>query len=667
MVEDISESDRASSRVGQSEERLRLALEATSDGVWDIDVSAEKIVWGEGCYEMLGYETGEFRPESETYRMLIHPEDLDAVVDAYRRHAAGESPRYRAEFRARHKAGHWVWVLSRGRAVEWGADGTPTRMVGTHTDISEQRKAERDLRESEKRHRLLVEHSGEGVAMTDLDERVTYANPAACRIFGVTQDELIGSTLLEYIPEDQHDFIREQTGRRARGESSTYEHDLRRGDGELRRILVTVTPHFDDTGRVVGTFGVFRDVTEEREAEEERRRVEARLAQAQRLEGLSSMAAGVAHDFSNVLMGVLGNTALALARLSDESPVRPYLEHVQEAARDAGDLAKQMLAYSGGGTVPLEPVDVSEVVEGVGHLLESIVPDEVDLRLESASGLPLIHGDPGQLSQVVVNLVSNAAEAIEGGGGRITVRTAVVTLREADWARSQVQPEPLPTHCVALDVSDTGSGIDPKILGRIFDPFFTTRITGRGLGLAATLGIVRGHGGGIWVTSEPGAGTTVRVALPCSEEPSSGPCDPEQAGAEVGRKLVLVADDQLNVRLVLSTWLEATDEFAVVTASDGDAALAAVNERPEAFDLIVMDLSMPRMDGSEAMERIRAMRPDVPIILCSGYGERTVKAKLRGEGPTAFVQKPFEPQVMVELIQGILSQDDPPPATNSGE
>ena len=643
--------------LARSEARLRLALEATSDGVWDLDVPSRKMTWDEGCYRILGYAQGELGSDYDAFAALAHPDDLPGTAEAFSNRNQRPSGRFRTVFRTRHRAGHWVWVLSRGRVAESAEDGAPLRIVGTHTDISEQHEAEEALRESEARYRLLVEQSGEGVAMTDLEERIIYANPAASHTYGVPQEQMMGASLLDFAPPEEHEMIREQTARRVRGESTTYEYTLIRGDGQRRRILVTATPHVDASGVVVGSFGVFRDVTEEREAEERRRVVDARLAQTQRIEGLFSMAAGAAHDFSNMLMGVLGNTSLALARVSTESPIRPYLEHIHAAATEAGDLAKQLLAYSGGGVVALEPLDISEVVEDVRHLLESVVPEGVDLRIELSPDLPQVHGDAGQLSQVLVNLVTNACEAMEGrGDGAISIRTYLATLDEADWGRSYLQPEHMPARCVGLEVRDTGHGVPAHVLSRVFDPFFTTRVTGRGLGLPAALGIVRGHGGGIWVSSEPGTGTWVHVALPCIEERAPeepGDATPSEPAA---RNVILIVDDQLNVRLVLSTWLEAAAGFEVLTASDGEAAISLFSERPDQIDLVVMDLSMPRMDGSEAMGHIRAIRPDIPIILSSGYGERTVRSKLQDHEPTAFVQKPYEPQVMVDLIQSVLAE-----------
>lgn len=657
LVHDVTRPMALVSELAQAEERLRLALQATTDGVWDADLRDQTVLWGDGCYEMLGLSQGEVGSASSAFEALIHPDDRPQVAEALQRCVgSGGHEGFHAEFRARHSEGHWVWVLLRGRVVEWDEEGKPTRLIGTQVDTSAQRQAEQALRESEVWHRLLVEHSGEGVAVMDLDERITYANPAACRIYGVPKEQLIGSSVLSFVPTEEHPTILQETEKRLRGESSTYEHTLVRPDGQRRRILITVTPNVDAGGRVVGTFSVFRDVTDEREAEERRRTVDARLAHIQRLEGLFSMAAGVAHDFSNMLMGVLGNASLALARLPADSPIRTYLRHIHDAATEAGDLAKQLLAYSGGGVVALEPLDLSEVVEGVRHLLESIVTEDISLNTELDPDLPQVHGDPAQLSQLIVNLVTNACEAMAGKEGQITIRTLEVTVDEADWGRSYLQPNSMPERCVAVEVVDTGHGIPPDTIGRIFDPFFTTRVTGRGLGLPAVLGIVRGHEGGIWVTSEPGVGTRVRVALPCIEEQTTAPYEETHQASTTLPKRVLIADDQLNVRLVLSTWLSATEEFDIVTASDGEAAVSTFAADPESFHLVVLDLSMPRMDGAEAMGHIRRMRPDIPIILSSGYGERTARARLRGHEPTAFVQKPYEPQVMVDLIREILSQ-----------
>jgi len=384
-----------------------------------------------------------------------------------------------------------------------------------------------------------------------------------------------------------------------------------------------------------------------RKAEESRTKLEDKLLQSQKLESLGVLAGGIAHDFNNLLVGVLGNASLALMDLPQNSPVRPTLQSIQRAARTLADLSQQMLAYSGRGAFVIQPVDLSSLVEEVTHLLKVTVSKRAVLKLELARDLPPVDADVSQLRQVILNLVTNASDAVRQGSGFIRVSTSLVHA-DADYLNETLIPSAVsPGYFACLEISDTGQGMDESTQSRMFDPFFSTKQTGRGLGLAAVLGIVRGHKGAIRVYSEVGRGTTVKVLLPVAAE-----IDPPEPSQGNSGKLVLLVDDEETCRAVGRQLLERAG-YRVLVACDGAEALAYFKSRQD-IDLVILDLTMPKMDGAEAFSAIRRIDEDVTIILTSGYGEQDVTTAFAGKRLNGFVQKPWDVAQMIEVVKKAL-------------
>lgn len=404
-----------------------------------------------------------------------------------------------------------------------------------------------------------------------------------------------------------------------------------------------------------GMVGVaFFDVTERRAAEQERSEMAAQLQHAQKLESLGVLAGGIAHDFNNLLAGIMGNTSLALMEMPTTSPARPLLERVEQTALVASDLTRQMLAYSGRGRFVLESVDLSELVEQMTRLLEVSLTSRAVLRLDVPAGLPRITVDPSQIRQVVMNLVTNASDAVAGTSGTITVRTGLVRADSrylsSYWLADGVEPGDF----AFVEVSDTGRGMSEDTKTRLFDPFFTTKSTGRGLGMAAVLGIVRGHDGAIKVYSELGKGTTVKVLFPVQTRDAQAVEAPAPAAARpMHGALVLVVDDEDTVRTIACKVLERAG-CRTVSAANGRDAVELFTQQSEAIDLVLLDLTMPVMGGEEAFRQMRAIRPGVPVILSSGYNEHDTLAHFGGKGVTAFLQKPWTASALQELAAAAL-------------
>jgi signal transduction histidine kinase/CheY-like chemotaxis protein len=389
----------------------------------------------------------------------------------------------------------------------------------------------------------------------------------------------------------------------------------------------------------------------QRQTEEERANLHGRIEHAQRLESLGVLAGGIAHDFNNLLTGVLGNADLALRDLSPYAPARPLVDAIKTAAVRASELTKQLLAYSGKGRFVVQPIDLNMLIEEMAHLLQVSISKKAVLKVNFADNLPSIDADVSQVRQVVMNLITNASEAIGERSGVISISTGVVDAGHRYLAESFCDANLADGYYVFLEVSDTGVGMDEATRERIFDPFFTTKFTGRGLGLAAVLGIVRGHRGAIRVYSEPRKGTTFKVLFPVSQ---SSPAARLEERAEIddwrSSAVVLVVDDEESVRGVMKMMLESAG-MTVLTASDGREALAIFRERAADIDAVVLDMTMPRMGGADTFREMRLVRPDVRVVLSSGYNEQDATNHFAGKGLAGFVQKPFARGALLERVR----------------
>jgi nitrogen-specific signal transduction histidine kinase/CheY-like chemotaxis protein len=389
--------------------------------------------------------------------------------------------------------------------------------------------------------------------------------------------------------------------------------------------------------------GVSVDITDLKKADHERQQIERKLQETQKLESLGVLAGGIAHDFNNLLTGILGNASLARMDLSDTSPLVPVIEQIESATHRAADLCKQMLAYSGKGRFVIQHLNLNQLVEDTTHLLNISINKNCVLHFNLAQTLPAIAVDATQIRQIIMNLVINASEAIGARSGVIAISTGVARV-DHDYIATLLHPGGItPGDYVFLEVSDNGAGMNPATLAKIFDPFFTTKFTGRGLGLAAVLGIIRGHKGALKVYSELGRGTTFKILLPCSdatvERMLSTP--PMAEPAWRGQGTVLVVDDEETVRTVTARILE-TLGFTAVLASDGREALEIYRREPSRFTIVLLDLTMPHMDGEETFRQLRHLNPGVRVVLMSGFNQQEAVSRFTGKGLAGFVQKPFE-------------------------
>ena len=535
--------------------------------------------------------------------------------------------------------------------------GELTHLISIQDDITADKAAEKALRQSEERYRLLIEKMNEGFVATDEDNRVDLVNAKIVEMLGYSREELRGHYLGNFVDVENQRKLEAQEARRRAGVAEPYELTWMSKEGKKVYTIISPTSLHDAQGHFVGSFAVMTDITERKRLEEEKRRLEGRLQKAQKMESLAMLAGGVAHDFNNLLVGMLGHAGLALMELPGDSSVRPLIGQIETAALRASELTKEMLAYSGKGKFLVESIDLSALVEEMAHLLKVSISKKAVLRFHFAEGLSPIEGDPTQIRQIVMNLITNASEALVDHSGVITLTTGEMQA-DRDYLASTYMDDGLEERSyVYLEVADTGLGMDAETRGKIFDPFFTTKFTGRGLGLAAVLGIVRGHQGAIRVRSDVGHGTSFKVLFPAAvEAPRALPVRPQADELTFqGSGRVLVVDDEEMVRGVARLSLE-TVGYEVMTAQDGEEAVEIYREKGAEIDAVLLDMTMPRMGGEETFREIRALRPDARIILSSGFNEQDAVERFPGLGLDGFLQKPFQPQELIRVVRELLAQ-----------
>jgi signal transduction histidine kinase/GAF domain-containing protein/CheY-like chemotaxis protein len=442
-------------------------------------------------------------------------------------------------------------------------------------------------------------------------------------------------------PEDRASFLKEFQSARAERRPAVIQIRLQCGDGEWIWAEFSGQFDFGEDGEPRRFVGVVADVTE-------RRKIEERLRERARLESVGLLAGGVAHDFNNLLTGIIGNSSLALDSMDGCDPARPMLEAVVSASERAAALTRQMLAYSGQGRFVITRIDLSQVVRELANLLRASVDRSIDLRLELGSKLPLLEADSVQIQQLVMDLLINAAEAMHSRSGEIVIRTSLCHLNESHVASQNPVFEISPGDYVCLEVADQGIGMDEPTMARIFDPFYSTKFTGRGLGLSAALGIVRGHKGSLTVESEPGQGTTFRIYLPSLRS------EPAQSSAAPKRPFgtILVVDDEEIIRSTATHIVEAAG-FKVLTAADGAEAVAVFEQRQGQIDLTILDLSMPGMSGEKALERIREQWPEARIVISTGFMDESVFRRLRNSRIAGYLQKPYTFARISEMVKDL--------------
>lgn len=540
-------------------------------------------------------------------------------------------------------------LTGRARSLQGGDFDSPVPMRGpsevrmfaeTFEAMARSLKNSRtSLLKSTEQIRNILESISEGFCAFDREWRCTYVNDKAVALSRIPREQLLGKKLWELVPAGMSARVRAEVHRAMAGNTPA----------QFEQYYAPFDAWFEinayPTREGLAVFG--RDVTE-------RKRFKERLQQAQKLQSLGVLAGGIAHDFNNLLTGIMGNASLVLEDLPADSPVHASLQNILAAAERAGALTQQLLAYAGKGKFVIEPLNLSELVREISNLIQTSIPRTVHLRLQLNDELPPIEGDAAQIQQLVMNLVINGAEAMgDGKTGTVVVTTGLATVDETNAQQAVGANQIAPGEYIMLEVEDTGSGMDEATIARIFDPFFTTKFAGRGLGLAAAIGIVRGHNGALKVNSVPGKGTRFQVLFPVGKgEPAQ-----RQRGINAqdlhGSGTILVIDDEEVVRRAAGSALERYG-YTVILAENGQEGVDLFRRLAETILLVVLDMTMPLMSGEETLHQLQSIRPGLIVILSSGFNEAEAARRFTGQQFAGFIQKPYTATQLAEQIKNAL-------------
>ena len=641
---DITARRRAEDSLRENEQRLRLALDASHAGTWSWDVAGNIATWDRRYGEHY-----EIDPQAlashELWMSHVHPEDrgrLQARILAMLEPGGGDL--WNEEFRTIPLKDGVRWMNGLGR-VERDRKGRALRFSGLNLDITDRKRSELAALQSAAETQALMDAFPDLHFWMDADGTIRRFSGGGRTL--VPPEEFLNRRMQSFLPEDVgRRLMIGVTAAISQETIQEAEYSLHEPDGvhwyDARLVPLPASQ---------GVLAVIRDVTARRQAEEESRRLQAQLQHTQKLESLGVLAGGIAHDFNNILTSIMGFTDLAMTMQPEGSACRLHLDRVLTSARRAAELTQQMLAYSGKGQFAVQDVNLSELVRDLGPLLQMSVSKKAQVRYSLPADLPAVRADAAQLRQIIMNLIINASDSLEDRSGEISVTTRAMNCGREELSGSYLEEQLPPGKYVILEVADTGVGMDEATRARIFDPFFTTKSAGRGLGLAAVLGIIRGHHGAIRVHSQPGQGSTFQVMFPEATDPLPAVVLPAvDVVPQSLRGTVLVVDDEAGVRDLVQAMLEKAG-FTVLTACDGSVAVELYQSAAADISLVLLDMTMPVLGGEETLAELRRINSAVRVVLTSGYNEQSTFA----EGAAGFLQKPFRFQELIEAVERAMS------------
>jgi hemerythrin-like metal-binding protein/PAS domain S-box-containing protein len=667
----LEEKEQALGRLRESETHLGILVEEVREyAIFQLDAEGRVASWNLGAERIKGWRAEEILGQPNT---VFYPEEevLAGKPEQDLEKARTQGSLHQEAWRVRKDGSRFMASVLVTALHDDG--GQVTGFIKVTRDITEHLAAEQrqqalardleaqvsirtaELQESEARLQGFIRHASAAIAFKGLDGRLLLANRRAEALIGSCQAATPGGDLFEAFPPEVAERAREHDKRiiTAKEETQT-EEEIAFPDGTMRNLLVQKFPLLDTLGRCWGVGVIATDITERKQAEK------AHL-QHQKLESIGLLAGGIAHDFNNLLGVLSGNLELARMELGKEGPAEAQFQAMEAVVSRATTLVAQILAYAGKGKFQVQVLDLNQEVEGMIRLLRISLSRNAILRWEPAPGLLSMMGDLAQIHQLVMNLVLNASDAVAPRGGAITIRTGLETISQATINRHFLRQALSPGLHLTLEVADDGAGMAPEVQERIFDPFFTTKFTGRGLGLAAVQGILRSHQGGILVDSREGAGSTFKVVFPAMAAPKGAgvldsPIREVRFNEYRGSGTVLVVDDEDDLRMVACSALCRLG-FQVLQARDGLEALQVFEANRERIRLVLMDLTMPRMDGEVAFRELRRASARMPIILSSGFGPEEAMQRFTGKGLAGFLQKPYRFQDLLDAVRQALGED----------
>ncbi len=653
-VLDVTERQQAENALASERNLLRTLLDAIPDPIVVKDRESRYLLLNLANARALqvpdralaiGKTDADFQPAEQAERQAA---DDRAVM------ASGQAVINREEFISNDAPG---WYLTNKIPLR-DERGNITGLISISRDITDRRRMLEALEREHALLRTLIDTLPDFVYVKDQAGRYLLTNTANLGLLGGRpMEEVIGKTIHDLFPAE-HARLYEEDDRRVLDHGEfiiNREHPMRFPGGRHGWVLTTKVPIRERDGRITAVFGVSRDITENKRLQLERAEMDKRINQSQKLESLGALAGGVAHDFNNILTIILNNATLAKSYAHDPVLFDECLGQIEHAAARAAHLCNQMLAYSGRGQFVIQPIRLADLIDDTLPLLRSGVSRKAQLEVVAEPCDAVAQADVTQIRQIILNLVINASDALGDSPGSIRIRTGLMRAN-ADYLRATtLSPDLEPGEFVFLEVADTGCGMSAETVAKIFEPFFTTKFAGRGLGLAAVLGIVRGHRGAIRVDSEPGRGTTFRLLLPAVHgvvpRPLARPVEAIVPVKLAGK--ILVVDDEEFIRSVLCRSLGKVG-FETVSAASGSEAIGLLAQNPSAIAAVLLDLTMPRMDGQQTFEELRKIHPTLPVLLMSGFSELEATSRFAGQGLAGFIQKPFETVALVEQLRLVI-------------
>lgn len=654
-AQDITEQKKLIVELQESRERYQLAVDGINDGIWDRNLITNEIYFSPRWKNILGYEDHEIPNRFDEWKKRIHTDDVEPAFSALQAYLDGNTEKYRLEHRLRHKDGSYRWILSRG-TCQRDANGKPVRMVGSHTDITERKKAEEELRKNEQLLRDITENMFDMVTLADMEGHRLYSSPSHETILGYPPKHLFGRNIKELIhPEDLDralsKLLEMQTTLAPQNEILRY----RKADGQYIWIETLAKVIQDDTSQPTGMIFSSRDITARKRAEEERTKLEAQLHQSQKMESIGRLAGGVAHDFNNLLTVINGYADFIYTSLPEPEPMRKDAEEILKAADSASSLTNQLLTFSRKQFIVPKVINLNKAVIQSEKMLQRLIGEDIELCFVPDEHLGLVKIDPGQISQILVNLAVNARDAMPRGG-KLTIETRNVTLESEQAYRS----EDVHGDFACLAVSDNGEGIPEEIRDQIFEPFFTTKPKekGTGLGLSTIYGIVLQNEGYINVYTESDQGTTFKIYLPLVDMDEDAIEAKEETVLVTGEETILLVEDQETVRQLAARILSKRG-YKVIEAADGMQAEQLFAQTDGNIDLLLTDVVMPQMSGKQLYDRLNAKKPGLPVLYMSGYTDDAIDRHGILDKSQAFLAKPFTNRDLALKVREVLDVSGP--------
>jgi len=644
IMVDVTDQRIAERAVRSTDERLRFVARATTDVIWDWDIKTNALVWNDSVETVFGHKQNEIYPEIQWWYDHLHPEDRERVVGGIHGVLDHGGTSWSDQYRYRRADGTYLNVMGRGYIARDNA-GTALRMIGAMTDVTERSRSEAAIRFQAQ----LLNAVQQAVVATDPEGIVIYWNKFAELLYGWTAEEAVGQAIEELTPSP---FLREHGPemfvRGAVGEAWTGESLVQGKSGKAFPALLTNSPVRDEMGRVLGFVRVSIDLTE-------RRNLEEQFRQSQKMDAVGRLAGGIAHDFNNLLTVIRLNTEIIMEGLDPTDPRSEDVKQIRSAAERASTLTRQLLAFSRKQILQPRVLDMNSVVGNVEPMLRRLIGDDITIA-SNCGARGYVVADPGQLEQVLVNLVVNARDAMPQGG-RITIETRNVELDE--HYTSEHAPV-VPGRYVMLAVGDTGVGMSRDTREHAFDPFFTTKEAGKGtgLGLATVYGIVKQSGGYVWIYSEPGHGTTLKVYFPEVSAAAAFTTTEARAAskeAKRGSETILLVEDEDAVRGLTSRILE-KQGYRVIAAQHGREAMEIASSEEGHIDLVLTDVVMPGMNGRGLVERLSGIRPGIKSLYMSGYTDDDIIRRGFIEPSKSFLQKPFTSDGLLQTVRIVLDE-----------